>query len=115
VSVNADADQLTRVIRNLLDNAVRYATSQVEVGVTTDGDTAVLRVADDGPGVDPADRERIFERFVRRDTARTRGTQAGSAGLGLSIARDIAVAHGGTLAMDSRSGFVLRIPRRPLA
>ncbi|HEY0474014.1 MAG TPA: HAMP domain-containing sensor histidine kinase [Kribbella sp.] len=115
VSVNADADQLTRVIRNLLDNAVRYATSQVEVGVTTDGDTAVLRVADDGPGVDPADQERIFERFVRRDTARTRGTQAGSAGLGLSIARDIAVAHGGTLAMDSRSGFVLRIPRRPLA
>jgi signal transduction histidine kinase len=113
VMVSADADQLTRVIRNLLDNAIRYATTRVEVDVTTDGDTAVLRVADDGPGVDPADRERIFERFVRRDSARTRGTQAGSAGLGLSIARDIAVAHGGTLAMDSRSGFVLRIPHRP--
>lgn len=110
VMVTGDADQLTRLIRNLLDNAIRYAASRVDIAVTTDADTALLRVIDDGPGVDPADRERSFERFVRRDTARTRSTQAGSAGLGLSIARDIAVAHGGTLMMESGSGFVLRIP-----
>jgi signal transduction histidine kinase len=111
VMVTGDADQLTRLVRNLLDNAIRYAASRVDIAVTTGGDSALLRVTDDGPGVDPSDRERIFERFVRRDTARTRVAQVGSAGLGLSIARDIAVAHGGTLTMD-RSGFVLRIPHR---
>jgi signal transduction histidine kinase len=113
VMVSADADQLTRLIRNLLDNAIRYAAGRVDLAITADGDSAVLRVADDGPGVDPADRERIFERFVRRDTARTRAIQPGSAGLGLSIARDIALAHGGTLAMDGSGRFVLRIPCRP--
>jgi signal transduction histidine kinase len=112
IPVTGDADQLTRLIRNLLDNALRYAGSRVDIAVTTDGGAALLRVTDDGPGVDAADRERIFERFVRRDTARTRAAQAGSAGLGLSIARDIAVAHGGTLGMDSGSGFALRIPHR---
>ncbi|MGW6194684.1 sensor histidine kinase [Kribbella sp. NPDC055110] len=110
VAVEADGDQLTRLIRNLLDNATRYAATRVDLDVTADDGIAVLRVSDDGPGVDPADQERIFERFLRKDTARTRGTQPGSAGLGLSIARDIAVAHGGTLVMDSRTGFVLRLP-----
>jgi signal transduction histidine kinase len=110
VLVPADADQLTRLIRNLLDNATRYAATRVELAITTDDGTAVLRVSDDGPGVDAGDRERIFERFLRKDIARTRGAQAGSAGLGLSIARDIALAHSGTLAMDSRTGFVLRLP-----
>jgi signal transduction histidine kinase len=108
--VSGDADQLTRLIRNLLDNAIRYADSRVDVTVCTDGPYALVRVADDGPGVPLADRERIFERFVRLDTARTRTTQPSGAGLGLSIARDIAIAHRGTLTMTGSTVFELRIP-----
>jgi signal transduction histidine kinase len=111
VIVSGDADQLTRLIRNLVDNATRYADSRVDVTVCTGGRDALVRVADDGPGVAPADRERIFERFVRLDTARTRTTQPGGAGLGLSIARDIATAHHGTLTLTGRTVFELRIPR----
>jgi signal transduction histidine kinase len=111
VIVSGDADQLTRLIRNLLDNAVRYADTRVDVTVRIDGADAVVRVADDGPGVSLADRERIFERFVRLDTARTHTIQAGTAGLGLSIARDIATAHDGTLTLAGDSEFCLRIPR----
>jgi signal transduction histidine kinase len=74
----------------------------------------VVRVADDGPGVAQADRDRIFERFVRLDTARTRATRPGGAGLGLSIALDIATAHHGTLAMTGSAAFELRIPRTDL-
>jgi signal transduction histidine kinase len=110
VLVSGDADQLTRLIRNLLDNALRYAAGRVDVTVRTDGTDALVRVADDGPGVAPADRDRIFERFVRLDTARTRATQPGGAGLGLSIALEIAAAHRGTLTMTGGSVFELRIP-----
>jgi signal transduction histidine kinase len=112
VIVSGDPDQLTRLIRNLLDNAIRYADSRVDVTVTTNGRDALVQVADDGPGVAPADRERIFERFVRLDTARTRATQHSGAGLGLSIARDIAIAHHGTLTLAGSNGFQLRLPRR---
>jgi signal transduction histidine kinase len=111
VIVSGDADQLTRLISNLLDNAIRHADSRVVVAVSVDGNDALVRVADDGPGVAAADRERIFERFVRLDTARTRTTQPGGAGLGLSIARDIATAHQGTLTLTGSSVFELRMPR----
>jgi signal transduction histidine kinase len=112
VIVSGDADQLTRLIRNLLDNALRYADSRVDVSVSVSVDSkdAVVRVADDGPGVAPADRERIFERFVRLDTARTRTHQPSGAGLGLSIARDIAAAHRGTLTLTGSALFELRVP-----
>lgn len=99
--VVGDPDQLTRLIRNLLDNADRHADHHIEVSVTRDGpDTAVLRVADDGPGIPDADRDRIFDRFVRLEAARTRyaGETTGT-GLGLAIARDIATAHGGTISV----------------
>jgi signal transduction histidine kinase len=111
VWVRGDAEALTRLIRNLLDNATRHADSRVDVTVTADGNDAMVRVADDGPGVAPADRERIFERFVRLDTARTRTAQPGGAGLGLSIARDIAIAHDGTLTLLGSGEFELRMPR----
>ena len=111
VFVSGDADQLTRLISNLLDNAIRHADSRVVVAVSVDGSDALVRVADDGPGVAAADRERIFERFVRLDTARTRTTRPGGAGLGLSIARDIATAHQGTLTLTGSSVFELRMPR----
>jgi signal transduction histidine kinase len=72
----------------------------------------VLRVADDGPGVPAADRERIFERFVRLDDARSR--DEGGAGLGLAIARDLVLAHGGSLAVGEAPGggalFEVRLP-----
>jgi signal transduction histidine kinase len=108
--VVGDPDQLTRLIGNLADNAVRHATSRVAFSLTRHGDGVVLSVADDGPGVPDADRERIFERFSRVDGARRAAD--GGTGLGLAIARDIAIAHGGTLVLESSRGatFALRLP-----
>lgn len=103
--------QLIRVLDNLLVNAQRHAESTVEITVEREGDRAVVAVSDDGPGVEPAHRERIFERFVRLDDSRRR--DPGGSGLGLAISRDIARAHHGTLGVeDSRRGarFVLRLP-----
>lgn len=112
VSVAGSRGQLGRVLANLLDNGLRHARSAVEVSVRRDGDLAVVAVADDGEGVPVADRERIFERFVRLDAARSRDD--GGAGLGLAIARDVAVRHGGTLTVrDAPAGgalFELRLP-----
>ncbi|MFF4971096.1 sensor histidine kinase [Streptomyces sp. NPDC001083] len=104
--------QLARLLGNLLDNARRHARSRVAVTVRTDGPWAVLEVADDGAGVPAAERERIFERFVRLDEARSRDD--GGAGLGLAIARDVARRHGGTLtageAAEGGALFTLRLP-----
>ncbi|WP_405192125.1 sensor histidine kinase [Streptomyces anthocyanicus] len=112
VSVAGSRGQLGRVLANLLDNAERHARSVVEVSARWDGDTAVVAVTDDGEGVPAADRERIFERFVRLDDARSRDD--GGAGLGLAIARDVAMRHGGTLTVhDAPAGgalFELRLP-----
>ena len=96
--VRGDATELRRLVRNLLDNVVRHATRQVSVSLEAAGDSVVLDVADDGPGVAPGDRERVFDRFFRGDPAR--GTDPGGhrgSGLGLAIARGIAERHGGTL------------------
>ncbi|RJQ69119.1 sensor histidine kinase [Pseudonocardiaceae bacterium YIM PH 21723] len=93
VTVAADS-RLSQVIGNLLDNARRYGTAGIQVEVRA-GDRAVVEVTDSGPGVPPADRERIFDRLVRLESARDR--DSGGAGLGLAIARGIAEAHGGTL------------------
>ncbi|MEV5351889.1 ATP-binding protein [Streptomyces sp. NPDC052693] len=112
VEVAGSRGQLGRVLANLLDNAQRHARSAVTVSVRREGDRAVVGVADDGDGVPEADRERIFERFVRLDAARSRDD--GGAGLGLAIARDVAVRHGGTLtAGQGPAGgalFELRLP-----
>ncbi|MFD7767695.1 sensor histidine kinase [Streptomyces sp. NPDC059787] len=112
--VTGSRGQLARVLANLLDNARRHARERVIVTVRREGDRAVLGVADDGEGVAEADRERIFERFVRLDTARSRDD--GGAGLGLAIARDVAVRHGGTLtASAAPTGGALFELRLPLA
>ncbi|MFE5077432.1 sensor histidine kinase [Streptomyces halstedii] len=114
VEVSGSRGQLARVIGNLLDNAERHAERSVAVTVRAEGRDVCLEVADDGTGVPPAERERIFERFVRLDDARTRDD--GGAGLGLALARDIASRHGGTLTVDTspRGGaaFTLRLPGR---
>ncbi|MBT2207364.1 MULTISPECIES: ATP-binding protein [Actinomadura] len=103
--------QLVRLLGNLLDNAERYADGIVSVEVTSRDGHALLAVTDDGAGIPVADRERVFERFTRLDTARSRG--AGGTGLGLAIAREIAHAHGGTLRIEDRdhgTRFALRLP-----
>jgi signal transduction histidine kinase len=86
--------QLERIVRNLLDNAARHA----EAAVTVDVDGGRMVIDDDGPGVADADRERIFERFTRLDEGRAR--DAGGSGLGLSIVRAVATAHGGTVTVE---------------
>ncbi|GAA3492045.1 HAMP domain-containing sensor histidine kinase [Streptomyces cremeus] len=95
VQVAGSRGQLGRVLGNLLDNAQRHATGSVAVTLRAEAGRAVLEVSDDGAGVPEAERERIFERFVRLDDARSRDD--GGAGLGLAIARDVARRHGGTL------------------
>jgi signal transduction histidine kinase len=114
VRSNGDPHHLQRVLRNLVDNAARYAKNTVEVTLEAHDGTAEITVADDGPGIDPADRERVFDRFVRLDEDRSRA--GGGTGLGLPIARDIVTAHGGTLAVEEApaGGALLRL-RLPLA
>ncbi|MCX0246112.1 sensor histidine kinase [Streptomyces drozdowiczii] len=99
--------RLARVLGNLLDNAQRHAVRSVSVTVVRDADEVVVAVTDDGFGVPDAERERVFERFVRLDEARARDD--GGAGLGLAIARDVATHHGGTLTV-SGTRFELRLP-----
>jgi signal transduction histidine kinase len=93
-----DADELRRVAGNLVDNAVRYARSGVELAVRHDGATALLTVTDDGPGIPAAERERVFERFTRLDDSRTHDT--GGAGLGLAIVRELVRRHAGTVTLS---------------
>ncbi len=111
--VRGDGLQLHRLLRNLLDNAVRHARTAVVLDVTDDGRAATVTVHNDGTALTPDECERIFERFTRLDEARTR--DAGGSGLGLAIARDIAHRHRGTLTArpaDPAPGttFILRIP-----
>ncbi|MBE3015730.1 two-component sensor histidine kinase [Microbispora sp. NEAU-D428] len=111
VWVHGSRIQLIRLVDNLLSNAQRHAATAVTVDVGSAGGRAVLTVTDDGNGIAPADRERVFERFTRLDEGRRR--DAGGTGLGLAISRDIAHAHRGTLRIeDSPRGarFVLRLP-----
>lgn len=93
--VLGSAGQLRRLVANLVDNAVRHASSAVTVRLSTDGGESVLDVCDDGPGIPAEHHEAVFDRFTRLDEARDR--DAGGSGLGLAIARDIAVRHGGSL------------------
>ncbi|MEU1202545.1 HAMP domain-containing sensor histidine kinase [Streptomyces sp. NPDC005813] len=113
LSVRGSGGQLSRVLSNLLDNAQRHAADAVTVALKTEGDVVLLTVADDGHGIAPADRERVFERFVRLDEAR--GRDEGGAGLGLAIARDVVHRHGGTLTVTDAPGggaaFEVRLPR----
>lgn len=97
-----DRAAVSRMIRNLVDNAVRHAKSRVEIHVGSRDSSVVLTVSDDGQGIAPADRARVFERFVRLDTDRARS--GGGTGLGLAIVAEVAAAHGGTVTIDDRPG-----------
>ncbi|MCU4672370.1 HAMP domain-containing histidine kinase [Microbacterium fluvii] len=116
VVIAGDGARLHQVVANLLANARTHtpAGSVVTVSVARDGREAVLRVHDDGPGVDPAIADALFERFSRADRSRARKT--GGTGLGLSIAKAIVSAHGGSIRVDSVQGdttFEVRLPARP--
>jgi signal transduction histidine kinase len=104
---SGEPEALARVIANLVDNALRHTRSTVRVEVSGDGPYHLVTVTDDGPGVPVADRKRVFDRFTRLDDARAR--DAGGAGLGLAIVRELVRRHGGTVRLaDASPGPGLR-------
>jgi two-component system OmpR family sensor kinase len=127
--VAGDAQRLRQVLTNLLSNAVHHTPAgtdvTVVVGVPDDGTgTALLEVRDEGPGLSPTDAERIFERFYRADSSRTRGGEAavdastaGGTGLGLAIVAALVAGHGGTVDVETTPGagatFRVRLPLLP--
>jgi signal transduction histidine kinase len=110
VVVSGQPDELRRALANLVDNAVRHASTRVEVRAYEDGPAVAVSVSDDGSGIPAAERERVFERFTRLEPGR-------GLGLGLYIARQLARAQGGDLLLtDARHAagarFELRLPLR---
>jgi signal transduction histidine kinase len=111
--VRGDARSLERLVRNLGDNAARHATT-VAFGLAAQNGHVIFTVDDDGLGIPPAERARVFERFVRLDESR--GRTEGGTGLGLAIAREVARAHGGDVALtDSPLGGLRAEVRLPTA
>jgi signal transduction histidine kinase len=115
VSLRGDLTGLGRVLRNLVDNAAKHAGSSIELEVRRDGRSALMVVSDDGPGIPDGDRARVFDRFVRLDSARSR--DGGGSGLGLAIVAEIIAAHAGSIAIDDRPGggsrFTVTLPVQP--
>jgi len=105
--VSGDSGQLEKLVRNVTENAARHARSIVELSLTEADGEVLLRVDDDGMGIPPPERERVFERFVRLDEAR--GRDSGGSGLGLAIVAEIAAAHGGSVVALEGSLGGLRI------
>lgn len=114
IGLMADGDLLRQLVQNLIMNAIRYNVQhgKIEVSLREFGEVLQLTIANSGPGIPPADRDRVFERFYRTDKARSR-TKGGS-GLGLSLAREIARAHQGELYLDQTppglTAFTLELP-----
>jgi signal transduction histidine kinase len=110
--VIGDPDQLARAVRNLTENAARYADGLVTLTLTEADHKAVLTVADDGPGIPVEQRGRVFERFTRLDQARSAST--GGVGLGLAITLDIVRRHRGTIVIDPNhepgARFIITLP-----
>ncbi len=115
--VSGDADRLREAIDNLVDNAIKYtrAGGRIEVLVESDGEQAVVRVRDEGPGLSPEDMRRLFAKFQRLSAKPTAGES--STGLGLSIAKRIVELHGGTVSAENRPGggavFSIFLPLEP--
>ena len=114
--IDADAEKMRIVLRNLIENAIKYSlpdSGPVEISAACDAESVVLRVTDDGPGVPDEDRATLFEPFFRVNRSRTK-SPAGY-GLGLSICKRIVEAHGGTITMQNNAGrgatFVVSLPR----
>jgi signal transduction histidine kinase len=114
--VDIDVVQIRTVFRNLLENAVKYSlpdSRPVEVSAAQEGDKIVIRVTDDGVGIPEEDKANLFEPFFRVDRSRSKKT--GGYGLGLSIAKRIVEAHGGTIAVENSvtrgASFVVTLPK----
>jgi signal transduction histidine kinase len=118
LQVDGNADELHRMVLNLLDNAARHTPpgARIELRLRSEGDDAVIEVADDGPGIPSQIRTQVFDRFVRGEGPADTAVGPGS-GLGLAIVRAVAIAHGGTVEIaESENGgalFRVRIPRTP--
>jgi two-component system phosphate regulon sensor histidine kinase PhoR len=116
--LSVDPARIAQLLGNLLSNAVKFTPDggRVEVRLGTNGDRAVLAVADTGVGIPAADRERVFERFFRTEIATQHAIQG--TGLGLTITKAIVEAHNGTIAVDSEEGggstFTVRLPLQPV-
>jgi signal transduction histidine kinase len=114
VRICGDRSQLARMLRNLVDNAVRHSEGRIAIRLRPEAGGAILEVADNGPGVPVAYRDRIFTRFVRLDAARDRA--AGGTGLGLAIVAEVVAAHGGLVEVLENPGggalFRVRLPGR---
>jgi signal transduction histidine kinase len=109
--VRGSREELTRVVRNLVDNAATHARSVVTVRTATTASGVELVVSDDGPGVDPRDRAHLFERFYRGDQGRRH--DRGSTGLGLAIVASVVARHGGSVEVAQPAAgarFVVRLP-----
>jgi len=102
VAIEGDRDALFTLLGNLIDNALRYTPrgGRVDVGVERRGDEVVLSVVDDGPGIAPHERDRVFDRFHRGEAARVVGDSRGS-GLGLAIVKRVAESHGAAVVLDA--------------
>ncbi|MEZ5987742.1 MAG: ATP-binding protein [Planctomycetota bacterium] len=109
-----DPEAMRQLIDNLVGNAINYTPSGgwVRLRLSADEEEARLQVSDNGVGISPKDRERVFERFFRVDKARSR--ELGGTGLGLAIVKNVALAHGGSVSVDSELGrgttFTVRLP-----
>lgn len=101
--------QLARAFSNLIDNAIKYG-GEAEITLTDDSEGPEIRIEDRGPGIPPAERERVFRPFYRIETSRSR--QTGGVGLGLNVARSIIVAHGGSIELGDRVGGGLTVTVR---
>lgn len=109
-----NCDELTRMFRNLVDNAARYAESSVVVSAVPGPGSIAVEITDDGPGIPASQRQRVFDRFVRLDPSREHAS--GSAGLGLAIAREIATAHQASIELtEAGSGGVRAVVTLPAA
>jgi len=116
ITVTGDSARLSQVLANLLANAGNHTPpdTTVRAELANGSDEVVLTVLDDGPGIPPELLPRVFARFARGDSSRSRA--AGSTGLGLAIAHAVVVAHGGTISVESQPGrtaFTVRLPSDP--
>ena len=114
LNVNADPEALSQAVLNLIDNAIKYSPERkaIRAEVRANGNAAVIVIEDEGIGIPPGDLQHVFERFYRVSSDKTR--QIRGSGLGLSLAREVVVAHGGKIAVESRpdkgSTFTISIP-----
>ncbi|MCC4621852.1 HAMP domain-containing protein [Xanthomonas cassavae CFBP 4642] len=109
ITLDGDPLALRRAVMNLLENALKYGKC-ARLQLQRDGEDGVLWIDDDGPGIDPSQREQLLLPFVRGESSRNRGT--GGIGLGLSVAHSIVLAHGGDLRLDNRAQGGLRVTVR---